>query len=46
MVGFSGNPAPIALVPASFDTASVWIGGAAFAVIVWWLYRWITRLAR
>ena len=46
VVGFSGNPAPIALVPESFETASVWIGGAAFVVIVWWLYRWIARLAR
>ncbi len=46
IVGFSGNPAPIALVGASFESASVWIGGVAFAVIVWLLYRWITRLAR
>jgi len=46
VVGFSGNPAPIALVPESFATASIWIGGVAFALIVWWLYRWIGRLAR
>jgi putative OPT family oligopeptide transporter len=46
IVGFSGNPAPIALVPESFGTASIWIGGVAFAAIVWWLYRWINRLAR
>ena len=46
VVGFSGNPAPIALVPASFDNASIWIGGVAFAVIVWLLYRWIARLGR
>jgi hypothetical protein len=46
LVGFSGRPAPIALVGANFDTASIWIGGAAFALIVWALYRWIARLAR
>jgi putative OPT family oligopeptide transporter len=46
VVGFSGNPAPIALVGAKFDTPAVWIGGAAFALIVWLLYRWIARHAR
>ena len=46
VVGFSGNPAPIALVGGSFDTASVWIGGVAFALTVWVLYRWISRLGR
>jgi putative OPT family oligopeptide transporter len=46
VVGFSGNPTPIALVGSSFDTASVWIGGLAFALIVWALYRWISRLGR
>jgi putative OPT family oligopeptide transporter len=45
-VGFSGNPAPIALVGDGFATASVWLGGIAFAVIVWLMYRWIARLAR
>jgi putative OPT family oligopeptide transporter len=46
VVGFSGNPAPIALVGDPFATASVWLGGVAFALIVWLLYRWIARLAR
>jgi putative OPT family oligopeptide transporter len=46
VVGFSGNPAPIGLVGPNFATASLWLGGIAFAVIVWWLYRWIGRLAR
>ncbi|MGH8169526.1 MAG: OPT family oligopeptide transporter [Steroidobacteraceae bacterium] len=46
LVGFSGNSAPIALVGDHFATASMWIGGGAFAVIIWALYRWIARLAR
>ncbi len=45
-VAFSGNPAPIALVGEHFATASMWLGGIAFALIVWLLYRWIARLAR
>jgi len=45
-VGFSGNPTPIGLVGASFETASIWLAGLAFALIVWLLYRWIGRLAR
>ena len=45
-VAVTGNPAPIALVGANFATASVWLGGIAFALIVWVLYRWIGRLAR
>ncbi|MBU6510561.1 MAG: oligopeptide transporter, OPT family [Gammaproteobacteria bacterium] len=46
IVAFSGNASPIALVPASFETASLWIGGIVFVVIVIVLYRWIARLAR
>ena len=46
IVAFSGNASPIALVPASFDTASLWIGGIVFVVTVIVLYRWIARLAR
>ena len=45
-VGISGNLAPIGLVGDSFATASMWLGGAAFAIIVWLQYRWIARLAR
>jgi putative OPT family oligopeptide transporter len=45
-VGISGNQTPIALVGEHFATASMWIGGAAFALVVWALYRWIARLAR
>jgi putative OPT family oligopeptide transporter len=46
VVGISGNQSPIALVGENFGTASMWIGGVAFAVIVWAMYRWIARLAR
>ncbi|HET9108522.1 MAG TPA: oligopeptide transporter, OPT family [Steroidobacteraceae bacterium] len=46
VIGFSGITAPIALVGDGFATTSIWVGGAAFAVIVWLLYRWISRLAR
>ncbi|MBW4051913.1 MAG: hypothetical protein HIU85_10700 [Proteobacteria bacterium] len=46
LIGFSGSPAPIALVGDRFAPASIWLGGAVFAVIVWLLYRWISRLAR
>jgi putative OPT family oligopeptide transporter len=46
VVGFSGKSAPIALVGDNFADASVWLGGVAFALIVWLLYRWIARLAR
>ncbi|MGA7539930.1 MAG: oligopeptide transporter, OPT family [Steroidobacteraceae bacterium] len=45
-VAFSGNPAPIALVDERFAIPSVWLGGLAFALIVWWLYRWIGQLAQ
>ncbi len=45
-VGVSGSPAPIALVGPHFTTASVWLGGVVFAVTVWLLYRWISRLGR
>ena len=46
VIGFSGRPAPIGLVGDGFGMPSIWLGGAAFAVIVWLLYRWISRLAR
>jgi len=46
LVAFSGNPAPIGLVGTNFDTASLWIGGIAFAAITYSLYRWVGRLAR
>jgi len=45
-VAFSGNAYPIALVGDSFGTISPWLGVAAFALIVWLLYRWVAALAR
>src|SRR6185437_9602048 len=45
-VAFSGNPAPIGLVGPSFETASLWIGGIAFAAVTYFLYRWVGRLAQ
>jgi putative OPT family oligopeptide transporter len=44
VIAFSGNGAPIALVGSGFDRAGLWIGGIAFTVITYLLYRWIARL--
>jgi putative OPT family oligopeptide transporter len=46
VIAFSGRQAPIGLVGEPFATASMWLGGAAFALTVWGLYRWIGRLAQ
>ena len=43
---FSGRAAPIALVGKDFAAASMWLGGAAFAAIVFVLYRWVEGLVR
>jgi putative OPT family oligopeptide transporter len=45
IVVFSGIAAPLALVGAGFETAGIIIGGLAFAVIVFVLYRWILGMA-
>jgi putative OPT family oligopeptide transporter len=45
-VAFSGNPYPIGLVGDGFATASLWLGGVSFAIVVWLLYRWVGHLAR
>ena len=45
IVVFSGSAAPLAVVGASFETVGVIIGGVAFAVIAFVLYRWILRMA-
>lgn len=44
IVVFSGKAAPLALVGAGFDQAAIWIGGIVFALVVLFLYRWISRL--
>ena len=45
-VAFTGRPAPIALVGVDFATASMWLGGLAFAAVVFVLYRWVESLVR
>lgn len=45
VVAFTGNGAPLALVSDSFAVPAVWIGGIAFAAVMFVLYRWISRLA-
>jgi putative OPT family oligopeptide transporter len=45
IVVFSGKAAPLALVGPGFETAGVFIGGVAFAVTAFVLYRWILRMA-
>jgi putative OPT family oligopeptide transporter len=46
IVVFSGRPAPLALVGENFETAGIIIGGVAFAVIAFVLYRWVLQMAR
>jgi len=43
LVAFTNNPFPIGLVGDSFATASEWLGGIAFALVTWALYRWVGR---
>jgi hypothetical protein len=45
IIVFSGKDAPLALVGPGFTTAGIIIGGGAFAVIAFALYRWILRMA-
>jgi uncharacterized oligopeptide transporter (OPT) family protein len=44
-LGFSNLEAPLALVGPGFASAAEWIGGIAFAAIVFVLYRWVARMA-
>ena len=46
IVGFSGKAAPLALVSESFAGAAQWIGGIAFAAVVFVMYRWVARMAK
>jgi putative OPT family oligopeptide transporter len=44
-VAFSGKDFPLALVGDRFaDNAAVWIGGGAFALTAFLLYRWLERM--
>jgi len=43
LVVFTGSQFPIGLVGDSFTTASEWLGGGAFALVVYLLYRRIGR---
>ena len=45
IVVFSGSNAPLALVGPAYETAGIVIGGLAFAVIAFVLYRWILGMA-
>jgi hypothetical protein len=45
IVVFSGAAAPLALVGEGFETAGIAIGGVAFVVIGFVLYRWILGMA-
>jgi putative OPT family oligopeptide transporter len=45
MVVFSGKDFPLSLVGPAYDTAGIIIGGIAFVVIAFVLYRWILRMA-
>jgi putative OPT family oligopeptide transporter len=45
IVVFSGKGAPLALVGEGFATAAIIIGGVAFTVIAFVLYRWVLRMA-
>jgi len=42
-VAFTGNPFPIGVVGDSFNTASEWLAGIAFALVIYALYRWVER---
>ena len=45
IVVFSGKDAPLGLVGPHFETAAIFIGGAAFIAIAFLLYRWVLRMA-
>src|SRR5207237_10292929 len=44
IAAFSGKAAPLARVGPEFENAAIIIGGAAFAVIGFLMYRWILRM--
>src|SRR5246500_677286 len=44
LVVFSGKDFPLSLVSPSYEKAGIIIGGAAFVIIAFALYRWILRM--
>src|SRR6267378_1650320 len=44
IVVFSGKDAPLSVVGPAYETAGIIIGGLAFAIIAFVLYRWILRM--
>ncbi|HEY4256858.1 MAG TPA: oligopeptide transporter, OPT family [Candidatus Udaeobacter sp.] len=44
IVVFSGKDAPLSVVGPAYETAGIIIGGLAFAIIAFALYRWIVRM--
>jgi putative OPT family oligopeptide transporter len=45
LVVFSGKDFPISLVGPAYEKAGILIGGAAFVIIAFALYRWVLRMA-
>jgi putative OPT family oligopeptide transporter len=45
LVVFSGKDFPLSLVGPAYEKVGIMIGGAAFAIIAFGLYRWILRMA-
>ena len=43
LVAFTNNPFPIGVVGDSFNTASEWLGGIVFALVIDLLYRRFIR---
>ena len=46
IVAFSGENYPLGLVGDAFAPTALWIGGLAFALTIFLLYRWTERTAR
>ena len=44
LVVFSGKDFPLSVVGPAYETAGIIIGGAAFAIIAFGLYRWILKM--
>jgi putative OPT family oligopeptide transporter len=44
LVAFTNNPFPVGVVGDSFATASEWLGGIAFVLVIYAVYRWAGRV--